>query len=78
MEQGECPHSTLTSRAACMQEMLLREDNYNNHFANGGMGKQVLGVGRALSSGEEMAEWMLKRKSSLPRASARQGGHKAV
>jgi hypothetical protein len=47
-----------------LQEMLLREDNYNNHFANGGVGKQVLGVDRALSSGEDVASWMLKRNSS--------------
>lgn len=56
-----------------MQEMLLREENYNNHFANGGVGKQVLGVDRALSSGEDVTGWMLpsfKRNSSIQRSSS--------
>lgn len=48
----------------CVQEMLLREDNYNNRFANGGAGKQVLAVSRASSSAQEMAEWMLKKRAS--------------
>ena len=48
-----------------MQEMLLREDNYNNHFANGGVGKHQLAVNRATSSAAEVAEWMLKKRPSL-------------
>ena len=62
-------HCGRCDRAGCgrhvsagVQEMLLREDNYNNRFANGGAGKQVLAVGRASSSAQEMAEWMLKKK----------------
>lgn len=53
------------SRRLHVQEMLLREDNYNNHFANGGAGKHKLAVGRASSSAQEMAEWMLKKRPSL-------------
>jgi hypothetical protein len=61
-----------------LQEMLLREDSYNNHFANGGVGKQVLAVERALSSGDEVSTWMLKRNSSLHRVdSTRPGGLRA-
>jgi hypothetical protein len=47
-----------------MQELLLREDNYNNHFANGGKGKQMLSVNRASSSALEVADWMLKKRPS--------------
>jgi hypothetical protein len=47
-----------------MQEMLLREDNYNNRFANGGVGKQKLEVRRAASSEQEIATWMLRRRTS--------------
>lgn len=63
-----------------LQEMLLREDNYNNHFANGGVGKQVLGVDRALSSGDDVASWMFKRNSSSMQrssSSARPSGPRA-
>jgi hypothetical protein len=45
--------------------MLLREDNYNNHFANGGAGRQKLAVGRASGSAQEVADWMLKKRPSL-------------
>ena len=62
--------------AKCMQEMLLREDNYNNHFANGGAGRQKLAVGRASSSAQEVADWMLKKRPSLNAQQSLKGGGK--
>lgn len=41
-------------------EMLLREENYNKHFRNGGMGERVLDVGLAASAQSEVVSWMLK------------------
>jgi len=45
-------------------EILLREDNYNNTFANGGAGKSVLNVGKAMNATNVQMDWMLKRKNS--------------
>lgn len=41
-------------------EMLLREENYNKHFRNGGVGEKVLDVGSAASAHGEVMDWMLK------------------
>eukprot|EP00775_Hariotina_reticulata_P010893 gene10893-11047_t len=41
-------------------EMLLREENYNKHFRNGGVGEKVLDVGSAASAHNEVVDWMLK------------------
>jgi len=46
-----------------VQEMLLREDNYNSRFANGGAGRHKLAVDKAISSTQDVSEWMLKRSS---------------
>jgi hypothetical protein len=40
-------------------EMLLREENYNKHFRNGGVGERVLDVGGAASADSEVMDWML-------------------
>lgn len=39
-------------------ELLLREDNYNKHFKNGGAGDKVLNVGSAMKSGADVMDWM--------------------
>lgn len=44
-------------------EMLLREENYNKHFRNGGMGQRVLDVGLAAGAQSEVMSWMLKSGS---------------
>lgn len=31
-------------------ELLLREENYNKHFRNGGVGEKVLSVGQAMNA----------------------------
>eukprot|EP00892_Ulva_mutabilis_P012739 jgi/Ulvmu1/9838/UM056_0079.1 len=46
-------------------EMLLREDNYNNRFANGGAGRHKLAVDKAMSSTQDVSAWMLKRSSKV-------------
>lgn len=51
--------------AVLLQEMLLREDNYNNRFANGGAGRHKLAVDKAMSSTQDVSEWMLKRSSKI-------------
>jgi hypothetical protein len=48
--------------------MLLREENYNKHFRNGGMGERVLDVGLAAVAQSEVVGWMLKSSSG--------GGHR--
>eukprot|EP00884_Botryococcus_braunii_P009725 jgi/Botrbrau1/18754/Bobra.0386s0077.1 len=43
-------------------EVLLREDNYNKTFANGGgTGPSVLAVDRALTADEQLSSWMLPK-----------------
>ncbi len=42
-------------------EVLLREDNYNKTFANGGTGPSVLVVDRALTADENLSSWMLTK-----------------
>jgi hypothetical protein len=37
-----------------------REENYNKHFKNGGAGERVLDVTSALTSQQDMVDWMLK------------------
>jgi hypothetical protein len=49
-------------------EMLLREENYNKHFRNGGMGERVLDVGLAAGAQSKVMGWMLKSSSG--------GGHR--
>jgi hypothetical protein len=44
-------------------EMLLREENYNKHFRNGGLGERVLDVGLAAGAQNEVVGWMLKSSS---------------
>jgi predicted RNase H-like nuclease (RuvC/YqgF family) len=41
-------------------ELLLREDNYNKTFANGGVGMHVLNVSQAMNAEKELIDWMLK------------------
>lgn len=40
------------------RQMLLREDNYNKHFRNGGAGSRVLKVDTAMASAKEVTKWM--------------------
>jgi hypothetical protein len=51
-------------------EMLLREENYNKHFRNGGLGERVLDVGLAAGAQSEVMGWMLKSNTSSG------GGHR--
>jgi hypothetical protein len=44
-------------------EMLLREENYNKHFRNGGLGERVLDVVLAAGAQSEVVGWMLKSSS---------------
>ena len=44
------------------REMLLREENYNKTFRNGGVGERVLGVDSAIGAQQEVVDWMLKAK----------------
>lgn len=55
-------------------EMLLREDNYNRVFRNGGAGSRVLDVGAAASAPCEVVEWMLKAGGSGSGSGGRGGG----
>ena len=41
-------------------ELLLREDNYNKTFSNGGAGRRTLAVDKALSTQNQVVDWMLK------------------
>lgn len=52
-------------------EVLLREDNYNKTFANGGTGPAVLGVDRALTADENLSNWMLKKPVRSPSKQSR-------
>lgn len=55
----------LTIQRHCGQaELLLREDNYNNTFANGGAGKAKLNVGKAQNAQNATMDWMLGKKKS--------------
>ena len=40
------------------RQMLLREENYNKNFKNGGAGHRVLDVGGALASTTKVTAWM--------------------
>jgi hypothetical protein len=51
-----CPRLLLQLRG----EMLLREENYNKHFRNGGAGARVLDVTSAAGSQQGLVDWMLK------------------
>lgn len=42
-------------------ELLLREENYNKHFKNGGAGEKVLSVGAAMNAQAGVMDWMLKK-----------------
>ena len=41
-------------------ELLLREDNYNKTFSNGGAGRRTLAVDKALTTQNQVMDWMLK------------------
>lgn len=41
-------------------ELLLREDNYNKTFTNGGAGVTVLNVSQAMNASQSVMDWMLK------------------
>lgn len=41
-------------------ELLLREDNYNKTFSNGGAGRRTLAVDKALTTQSQVVDWMLK------------------
>ena len=41
-------------------ELLLREDNYNKTFSNGGAGRRTLAVDRALTTQTQVVDLMLK------------------
>ena len=41
-------------------ELLLREDNYNKTFSNGGAGRRTLAVDKALGTQHQVVDWMLK------------------
>lgn len=41
-------------------ELLLREDNYNKTFSNGGAGRRTLAVDKALGTQNQVVDWMLK------------------
>jgi hypothetical protein len=56
--------------AELRNEMLLREDNYNKVFKNGGAGSKVLDVANAMSAQQGVMDWMLKPKKT---ASGRAG-----
>ncbi|GMH32716.1 hypothetical protein BSKO_00550 [Bryopsis sp. KO-2023] len=43
-------------------EMLLREDNYNKHFKNGGRAEKVLDVKGAMASTKGITDWMIQSK----------------
>lgn len=45
------------------REMLLREDNYNKHFKNGGVAERVLDVSSALESSQGVVSWMISPKN---------------
>lgn len=45
-------------------ELLLREENYNKHFKNGGAGEKVLSVGAAMNAQSGVMDWMLKKKEA--------------
>ena len=60
-------HKQVAERDARLQrltgELLLREDNYNKTFANGGAGMRVLDVSQAMSAQQNITDWMLKPNS---------------
>ena len=74
----ECTATCTLMAPAHVQEMLLREGNYNHRFANGGVGKHQLAVERASSSAAEVADWMLRKRPSLNNtvSSAKRSGAK--
>lgn len=43
-------------------EMLLREDNYNKHFRNGGQAEKVLDVKGAMASTKGITDWLIQSK----------------
>lgn len=43
------------------RQMLLREENYNKHFRNGGAADRVLNVNQAKSSNTKINDWMSSR-----------------
>jgi hypothetical protein len=64
--------------AALRAELLLREDNYNKHFRNGGAGEKVLAVGAALSAQADVMDWMLKKKDSTAAARGKPASGRAA
>ncbi|KAK9810350.1 hypothetical protein WJX72_009243 [[Myrmecia] bisecta] len=54
----------LEERLAQMRgELLLREENYNKTFSNGGAGEKALAVDKALNAQQGVVDWMLKSSS---------------
>lgn len=47
-------------------EMLLREDNYNKHFRNGGKADKVLNVESAMASTKGLTDWLVSSKKRQP------------
>ncbi len=62
-ERDEALRTSEERMAQLRSEMLLREENYNKHFRNGGLGEKVLDVGAAMGSQQGVVDWMLKAKS---------------
>lgn len=57
------------------KELLLREDNYNKHFKNGGAGEKVLNVAGAMNAESDVMSWMgvnKGRKGSATTAASKQ------
>ncbi|KAG1679463.1 hypothetical protein FOA52_007755 [Chlamydomonas sp. UWO 241] len=55
------------------KELLLREDNYNKHFKNGGAGEKVLNVDSALNGDSAVMGWMLNKKDASGRKGSAKG-----
>eukprot|EP00198_Chlamydomonas_reinhardtii_P001640 XP_001690976.1 hypothetical protein CHLREDRAFT_188583 [Chlamydomonas reinhardtii] len=55
-------------------ELLLREDNYNKHFKNGGAGEKVLNVDMAMNAQSGVVDWMLGNKKKPGAGTAGDGG----
>ncbi len=59
----ELVRSSEERMAQLRAELLLREENYNKHFKNGGAGEKVLNVDSALHAKTDVVDWMLGNKN---------------
>mmetsp|Transcript_13940 Transcript_13940/g.37680 ORF Transcript_13940/g.37680 Transcript_13940/m.37680 type:complete len:170 (+) Transcript_13940:3-512(+) len=69
-KNGELTELMRTSEermAKLRAEMLLREENYNNHFKNGGAGTKMLNANAAMNAQSGVMDWMLKKRDSAGR-----------